>query len=140
MIRSASLSVLTDIGTPSSLDVQQIAEWRRPISAFGVGVAPGATDSIPEVVQHEVSVSPGILGAQWSMTGPPSTSRYYVRSISTGSSQRRVRFQSGRLWRSERHGRAYCREPPVLFLATNTAHHTVGISVGIGSNTRRSLL
>jgi hypothetical protein len=28
-----------DIGTPSSLDVQQIADQRRAISAFGVGFA-----------------------------------------------------------------------------------------------------
>jgi len=39
MSRSALFSVLTDIGTPSSLDVQQIADQRRAISAFGVGFA-----------------------------------------------------------------------------------------------------
>jgi hypothetical protein len=39
MIRSALFSVLSDIGTPSSLDVQQIADQRRSISAFGVGLA-----------------------------------------------------------------------------------------------------
>ena len=60
--RSALFSVLSDIGTPSSLDVQQIADQRRAISAFGVGLAPRATESIPEVVQHEVSVSLGIVG------------------------------------------------------------------------------
>jgi hypothetical protein len=31
-------------------------------------------------------------------------------------------------------------EPAVLFLPANTARHHVGISVGIGSNTRRNLL
>ena len=61
-IRSALFSVLSDIGTPSSLDVQQIADQRRAISAFGVGLAPSATASTPEVVQHEVSVSLGIVG------------------------------------------------------------------------------
>jgi hypothetical protein len=62
IIRSALFSVLTNIGTPSSLDVQQIADQRRAISAFGVGLAPSATESTPEVVQHEVSVSLGIVG------------------------------------------------------------------------------
>jgi hypothetical protein len=62
MIRSALFSVLTDIGTPSSLDVQQIADQRRAISAFGVGLAPSATELTPEVVQHEAGVSLGIVG------------------------------------------------------------------------------
>jgi hypothetical protein len=62
MIRSALFSVLSDIGTPSSLDLQQIADQRRAISAFGVGLALSATESTPEVVQHEVSVSLGIVG------------------------------------------------------------------------------
>lgn len=62
-VRSALFSVLSDIGTPSSLDVQQIADQCRAISAFGVGLAPSATESTPEVVQHEVSVSLGIVGA-----------------------------------------------------------------------------
>jgi hypothetical protein len=61
MMRSALFSVLTDSGTPSSLDVQQIADQRRAISAFGVGLAPSATESTPEVVQHEASVSLGIV-------------------------------------------------------------------------------
>jgi hypothetical protein len=61
-VRSALFSVLSDIGTPSSLNVQQIADQRRAISAFGVGLAPSATESTPEVVQHEVSVSLGIVG------------------------------------------------------------------------------
>jgi hypothetical protein len=45
MIRSALFSVLSDIGTPSSLAVQQIADQRRAISALGVGLAPSATES-----------------------------------------------------------------------------------------------
>jgi hypothetical protein len=43
-VRSALFSVLSDIGTPSSLDVQQIADQRRAIRAFGVGLAPSATE------------------------------------------------------------------------------------------------
>jgi hypothetical protein len=61
-VRSALFSVLSDIGTPTSLHVQQIAYLRPAISAFGVGLAPSATESPPEVVQHEVSVSLGIVG------------------------------------------------------------------------------
>ena len=38
--RRALFGVLTDIGTPSSLDVHRIADQRRAISAFGVGLAP----------------------------------------------------------------------------------------------------
>ncbi len=53
MIRSALFSVLSDIGTPSSLDVQQIADQRRAISAFCVGLAE------PRSRPHEVSVSLG---------------------------------------------------------------------------------
>jgi len=62
MIRSALFSVLSGIGTPSPLAVQQIADQRRAISAFGVSLAPSATESTPDVVQHEVSVSLGIVG------------------------------------------------------------------------------
>jgi hypothetical protein len=97
MIRSALFSVLTDIGTPSSLDVQQIADQRRAISAFGVGLAPSATESTPEVVQHEVGVSLGIVGHNGWGT--------HDETLPDGiSSQSRVRFRSGRLWRPERHG------------------------------------
>jgi hypothetical protein len=39
MIGSALFSVLSDIGTPTSLEVQWIADQRRAISAFGVGFA-----------------------------------------------------------------------------------------------------
>jgi hypothetical protein len=60
MSAAALFSLLWDIGTPSSLDVQQIADQRRAISAFEVGLAPSATT--PEVIEHEVSVSLGIVG------------------------------------------------------------------------------
>jgi hypothetical protein len=53
---------LSDIGSPSSLDVLQIADHRRAISAFGLGLAPSATESIPEVAQHEVGVWLDIVG------------------------------------------------------------------------------
>jgi hypothetical protein len=46
---AAPFSVLSDFGPPSSFDVQQIADKRRAISAFGVGLAPSVTVSIPEV-------------------------------------------------------------------------------------------
>jgi hypothetical protein len=38
-----------DIGMPSSLSVQQIADQRRAICAFSVDLAPSATDSPPKV-------------------------------------------------------------------------------------------
>jgi hypothetical protein len=38
-VRSALFSVLSDNGTPSSLDVQQIADQRRAIGTFGAGFA-----------------------------------------------------------------------------------------------------
>jgi hypothetical protein len=47
MIRSALFSVLTDVGTPSSLDVHQIADQRRAIGAFGADLAPSATEVDP---------------------------------------------------------------------------------------------
>ena len=56
-VRSALFSVLSDMGT--SLDVQQIADQRGAIRAFGVGLAPSATELAPEVVQYELSVSLG---------------------------------------------------------------------------------
>jgi len=59
LIRSALFSVSSDIGTPSSSDVQQIA-----ISAFGVGVAPCAIESTLEVVKHEIGVWLGHRGAR----------------------------------------------------------------------------
>lgn len=52
-------------GKPLSLDVQQIADHRHAIIAFGVSLAPSATVSLPEVVQQEVSVSLGIVDARW---------------------------------------------------------------------------
>jgi len=48
IIRSAFQRVV-GFGPPSSFDVQQIADQRRAISAFGVGLTPSATVSIPEV-------------------------------------------------------------------------------------------
>jgi hypothetical protein len=120
MIRSALFSVLTDIGTPSLLDCQQIADQRRAISAFGVGLTPSATESTPEVVQHEVSVSLGIVGHNgWGLRlTSPSLDRAILCEVDPVgiSSQSPVRFRSGRLWRPERHGRACCRKPAVLFL------------------------
>ena len=50
MSAAPRFGVLSDIGTPSSLDAQQIADQRRTISAFGVGLAPGAAESPPEIV------------------------------------------------------------------------------------------
>lgn len=49
---------------PSSLDLDQIADQRRAVNALDVGLAPIATESIPEVIQHEVSVWLGIVGAR----------------------------------------------------------------------------
>ena len=70
--------------------------------------------------------------------GPPLTSRYYVRSSPAGtSSQRRVRFRSGRFWRPECDGRRLLpRSLQFLFLPANTVRHIVGIFVGIGSHRR----
>lgn len=54
----------------------------------------------------------------------------------------RTGFDSGRgrFWSPERHRRGRCGKRAVLFLSANTARHPVGICVGIGSKTRRSLL
>jgi hypothetical protein len=67
----------------SSLDVQQIADQRRAVS---VGLEPSATESTAEAVQHEVSVSLGIVGHNgWGTHDKTSlTSRYYVWSIPPG--------------------------------------------------------
>jgi hypothetical protein len=51
MIRSALLSVLTEIGTPSSLDVQQIADEHHAISVSAL-VSRQPQPSPPEVVQY----------------------------------------------------------------------------------------
>jgi hypothetical protein len=56
------------------------------------------------------------------------------------SGQSRVRFRSGRLWSLERHRRARCGKPAVLFLSANTARHPAGICAGIGSNRRQKCL
>ena len=47
MIPSALFSALSDIGTPFSLDVQQIADQRRAIGAFGADFACACVRSIP---------------------------------------------------------------------------------------------
>jgi hypothetical protein len=85
----------------------QIADQRRTISAFGVGLAPSPTESTPEVVQHEVSVSLGIVGPMDGvrLTRPSLDLAILCEVDPDGiSSQSRVRFRSGRLWRLERHG------------------------------------
>jgi hypothetical protein len=104
MIRSALFSVLSDNGTPSSLNVQQIADQRHA-TRFCVGSRAKRNQVDPEVVQHKVSVSLGIVG--------------------------RVRFRSGWIVGT---GTAWGVPNAILFLPANTARHLVGISVGIGSN------
>jgi hypothetical protein len=90
MISSALFSVLSDIGTPSSLNVQQIADQRHA-TRFCVGSRAKRSRVDPEVVQHEVSVSLGIVG--------------------------RVRFRSGVIVET---GTAWCvpnaGKPAILFL------------------------
>jgi hypothetical protein len=112
-VRSVLFSVLSDIGTPSSLDVQQIADQRRAISAFGVGLSRQAqTESTSEVVLHEVRDSLGIVGhAGWGTREDlPLTSRFSVRSIPTGV-RIRAGFDSRRGDCGDRNGmgRACCR-------------------------------
>jgi hypothetical protein len=110
-VSSAALGVLSDIGTPSSLDVQQIADQRRTISAFGVGLAPRQ--------QSRPRNSP---------------SRRHFES-EAGSIPVRT------LWRPERHGACPAAgEPAVLFLPANTARLLVGSSVGIGNNRLQKLV
>jgi hypothetical protein len=89
------------------LDVQQIADQRRAISAFRVGRAPSATLSIPEVVQHKVSVSLGIVGHNG--PGTHEKTLLWPRDILLGRSRRDFESEPGsipveRLWRSERLG------------------------------------
>jgi hypothetical protein len=45
--------------------VKQIADQPCTISAFSIGLAPGATESPPEVVQNELRISLGYRGATW---------------------------------------------------------------------------
>jgi len=59
--RSALFSVLSDIGTPSPLAVQQIANQRRDQRLRRRSRAKGNRVG-PKVVQHEISVSLGIVG------------------------------------------------------------------------------
>jgi len=110
-IRSALFSVLSDIGTPSSLDVQQIADQRCTISAFGVGLAP-RQQSRPR--------------------NRPSRPHFESKPGS---------IPVGTLWRSERHGACPAAgEPAVLFLPASTERLLVGISVGIGNNRLQKLV
>jgi hypothetical protein len=92
----------------ASLDVHQIADQRRAISALGVGLAPSRNESTSEVVRHAVSVSLGIVGRNgWGLRPTrPSLDRAILCEVDHDgiSSQSRVRFRSGRLWRPERHG------------------------------------
>jgi hypothetical protein len=64
-VRSALFGVLSDIGMQSSLDVQQIADLRRAISAFGVGLAPSATESDPRSRAARGKCLARHRGAQW---------------------------------------------------------------------------
>jgi hypothetical protein len=107
-----------------------IGNWtssRSRISAFGVGLALSATESIPEVVQYEVSISLGIVGhiGQVRMT----RSSLAPRDIMLGRPRREFESKSGsipvrRLWKT---GTAWgvpaAGEPAVLFLQANTAPH-----------------
>jgi hypothetical protein len=88
------------------LDVQQIANQRRAISAFGVGLSPSATVSIPEVVQHKVSVSLGIV--EHNGPGTHEGTLLWPRDILLGRCRRNFESEPGsipieRLWRPARH-------------------------------------
>jgi hypothetical protein len=135
--RSPLFSVLSDIGSPSSLDVLQIAEHGRAISAFGLGLAPSATESIPEVAQHEVSVWLGIVGHNGRGTHDKTLlwPREIVRSIPTGS-RVSAGFDSSRsIVRPERHGPCllprsrpfyFCELVPSVILLVFSALRTAG--------------
>ena len=111
MIRSAFFSVLSDIGTPSSLDVQQIADQRHRDRVFSASVCEAQQSCPPKSSQ------------------PPA---FRVRG--------RVRFRSRAIVETgTASGVPCCREPPALFFLANTARQLVGISVGIGSNRRSKL-
>lgn len=84
---------------------------RSRISAFGVGLAPSATASTPEVVQLEVSIS-----------------------LQQGSIPIGAIVETGTAWAVP-----VAEEPAILFLRANTAWHLVGISVGIGSTSRQEM-
>ena len=70
------------------------------------------------------------------MRRPPLTSRIMSSRCRRHFGSGRVRFRSGREWSVERHRRARCGKPAVLFLSANTARHPAGICAGIGSNRR----
>ncbi|MHC2331689.1 hypothetical protein [Bradyrhizobium sp. USDA 4454] len=101
--------------------IQQLADQRHAVS-----LAPSATESPPEVVHQEVSVSLGIVGT---LDG--------VR-MTRGSPGFRVRagFDSGRGDCRNRKGIGACLLPG--FLSANTARHPAGICAGIGSNRRQN--
>jgi hypothetical protein len=64
--RSALFSVLSDVGTPSSLDIQKIANQRRAISAFGVGLSRQAqTESAPRSRPARSKCLARHRGARW---------------------------------------------------------------------------
>jgi hypothetical protein len=132
-IRSAFQRVV-DFGPPSSFDVQQIADKRRAISAFGVGLAPSATVSIPEVpaqgkclARHRGHNAPGTheVTLLWPATFCLLAPRRDFESEPTSI------VATETAW-----GVPAAVEPPDLFSRANTARHHVGISVGIGSNRR----
>jgi hypothetical protein len=120
------------------LDVQQIADQRRAIGAFGVGLAPSATESTSEVVQYEVSVSLGIVGPMDGVRPTrPSLDLAILCEVDPDgiSSHSRVRFRSGAIVETRTAWRVPAAvELSVYFLPANTARQFVGISVGIRSN------
>jgi hypothetical protein len=69
--------VLSDIGTPSSLDVQQIADQRHAIGAFGVGLAPSASESPPE--GRDFELEPGSIPVAGDCGDRNSMGRAYCR-------------------------------------------------------------
>ena len=95
-------------------------------SALSASISRQAQPSCP---QRDVSVSLDVVGhTDGVRMTRPSFDHAVLRQIDPAgiSSQRRVRFRSGLLWRPERHGRARCRELAVLFLPA-TARQLVGI-------------
>ncbi len=116
MIPSALFSVLSDIGTPFSLDS----------SRSRISVARSAL-SAPVLRAHDKD--------------PPLTSRYHVRSIPPGI-RASAGFDSGRRDCGDLNGMGEpaAGEPVDLFLPANIARQFVGISVGIGRHPRQKLL
>jgi hypothetical protein len=107
IIRSGLFSsVLTDTATPSSLDVEQIADPRRAIRAFDVDPAPSATELPRNSPTRDFESESG--------------------SIPVGRFWRIERHATCHAPRASL---------PIIF-AGNTARQAVGISVGTGSNRR----